>query len=141
MSLRPCRTLPLVLLGLLVLGCTTRRPVVYPDAAVRQAGEAAVQQDIDACLALATEEGLEAKTPTRKTAEGVVVGSVAGAAVGTAVGAVFGNPGRGAGAGAAGGATRGGLWGLIHAREPDPVQRAFVEECLRERGYRPIGWR
>ena len=38
---------------------------------------------------------------------------------------------------AAGGLVR----GLLRWREPDPVERRFVEQCLRERGYQPIGWR
>jgi uncharacterized protein YcfJ len=135
------RALPLLILGLVAVGCAAKRPVVYPDPWVQEAGESAVQQDIDACHALAAEHDLEAASPARQTLGRAAVGSVAGAAIGTAVGAVFGNPGRGAGAGAAGGATRGGLRGLAGSREPDPVERAFVEECLRERGYRPIGWR
>jgi hypothetical protein len=30
--------------------------------------------------------------------------------------------------------------GLFAWREPDPIERAFVQECLGERGYRVIGW-
>jgi len=27
------------------------------------------------------------------------------------------------------------------SRELDPVQRGYVERCLREQGYDPMGWR
>ena len=46
--------------------------------------------------------------------------------------------------GAAGGATAGLLgtmfgW-MFRRSEPDPVYRNFVETCLRDKGYQPIGW-
>jgi hypothetical protein len=43
--------------------------------------------------------------------------------------------------GAATGATAGLLHGLWSGTEPDPVFVNFVERCLREDGYEPIGWR
>lgn len=33
------------------------------------------------------------------------------------------------------------LRGMRASRNPDPIERRFVEECLAERGYKPIGWR
>ena len=30
-------------------------------------------------------------------------------------------------------------WMFQH-QEPDPVYRNFVEKCLRDKGYEPIGW-
>ena len=60
---------------------------------------------------------------------------------GTAIGAVTGNVGRGAAIGAAGGGASGITQGALSAREPDAVYRRYVETCLRERGYDPIGWR
>ena len=73
---------------------------------------------------------------TRRTAEGGVVGGASGAAVG----AIVGNVGRGAAVGAAHGATQGLVRGLFAGNQPSPVYRRFVEHCLRERGYQPIGW-
>jgi len=35
----------------------------------------------------------------------------------------------------------GRLRGLFKAREPSPVYKNFVDRCLRERGYEPIGWK
>ena len=42
---------------------------------------------------------------------------------------------------AAAGAIGGLFRGLFRSREPDPVFRNYVDQCLRERGYQPIGWR
>jgi hypothetical protein len=132
--------LALLVLAVPLLACTPKRPVLYPNAHLREVGAATAQQDIDECLAFSAESGHEREQG--KTVVGSTAGGAAGgAAVGTAVGAVLGNAGRGAGAGAAAGATRGLLRGGRAARNPDPIQRRFVEECLSERGYRPIGWK
>jgi hypothetical protein len=122
------------------LGCAQRRPVLYPNDHLRSVGNEAAARDIDECLVLAHQSGHEQK-PAETVAKNTAGGAVAGAAVGTAVGAVLGNYGRGAGAGAAGGGTRGLLRGMRASRNPDPIERRFVEECLAERGYKPIGWR
>ena len=47
---------------------------------------------------------------------------------------------NGVGAGAKTGGTPGRLESLF-SRAPDPVYAAFVDRCLRERGYEPIGWK
>ena len=82
-------------------------------------------------------EGDKGEELAKKTGKGAAVGG----AVGAAVGAVTGNFGRGTAAGAAGGAAGGMTRGLFEANEPDPVTKRFVERCLRERGYEPIGWK
>ena len=67
-----------------------------------------------------------------------------GAATGAVGGAIAGNPGEGAAIGAASGATAGLLSGVFDswsAREVDPVYANFVDRCLRDRGYEPIGWK
>jgi len=61
-------------------------------------------------------------------------------AIGAAGGAVRGSPGTGAAVGAATGTTAGFLRGLFKAGEPSPVYKNFVNHCLRERGYEPVGW-
>ncbi len=129
-----------VLLALVALACTPKRPVLYPNEHLRQVGSDAAAGEIDECTALAAEGGYQ-QEPGKEVARNTAGGAVAGAAIGTAVGAVLGNPGRGAAAGAAGGGTRGLLRGGRAARNPDPIQKRFVEECLSERGYKPIGWR
>ena len=55
-------------------------------------------------------------------------------------GAVLGRAGRGAAVGAATGATGGFLRGLFKGRQPSQVHKRFVDKCLRDRGYEPLGW-
>ena len=121
------------------LACAAKRPVLYPNERLETVGPAVAQQDIDACLQQAAEAGYESHA-TGEVAGATGVGAAAGAAVGAAVGAVAGGAGRGAAMGAAGGGTGGLIRGLFHSRDLDPVQRRFVEQCLREKGYQVIGW-
>lgn len=125
----------ILLLLLMLAGCATQRPVVYPDPAQPGNPQAATT----ACMQQAEAYGLDyhkgGEIP-RRTAEGAVVGGAGGAVVG----AILGNTGRGAAVGAAHGATHGLFRGLFAGNQPSPVYRRFVEQCLRERGYKPIGW-
>lgn len=125
--------------ALLVLGCAAQRPVLYPNAHLDDVGPTAAERDIAFCTAEA-QRYVEGSGRAAETAGRTATGAATGAVVGGAVGAVLGNPGRGAAAGAAGGGSRGLLRGLFE-RGPDPVERRFVERCLRERGYETIGWR
>jgi hypothetical protein len=56
------------------------------------------------------------------------------------MGAVTGSFGRGVGIGAAGGAAAGLVTGAMKASQPSPLYKAFVNRCLSEKGYDPIGW-
>lgn len=120
--------------------CASKRPVLYPNERLRLVGEAVALREIDECMRLAAEAGLESK-PGEKVVRQTAAGAAVGAVVGTAAGAVTDNTGRGAGVGAAGGAAGGFMRGIFRSREPDPIKKRFVEECLRERGYKVIGWR
>lgn len=136
---------PLCLMIVLVIvvfstGCASKRPVLYPNYRLQEVGQAGAEEDIDDCMQLAVEYGLKSEAG-RKVVGQTAEGAATGAAVGAAVGGVTGYPGRGAAAGAAGGGTRGFVRGVSRSRDLGPVQKRFVEECLRERGYRPIGWR
>ena len=128
-------------LGLFIfLGCAQQRPVLYPNPYLKTLGQERAEADINECVRLATEQGAQGDTGeqvAKNTAEGGAIGGAAGAAVG----AVFGSVGRGAAAGAAGGAAGALTAGLFRSSEPDPVFRGFVDRCLREKGYEPIGWR
>ncbi len=130
----------LILSTALLFGCAQKQPVLYPNAHLNQVGQAAAQNDIDLCLQAAEAAGVgtdRAEEIGRSTAGGALVG----VAVGAATGAVFGNIGRGAAAGALGGAAAGAVRGGLQSGERDPVFRNFVDRCLREKGYDPIGWR
>jgi hypothetical protein len=124
---------------LLVTGCATQRPVLYPNAQYKQAGAAAAQREIDECIRFAEESGVS-HSAGEKVARRSAAGAVVGGAVGAGVGAVRGNIGERAAAGAAGGAAGGAAHGAIQSGEPGSVYKGFVQRCLRERGYEVIGW-
>lgn len=138
MKRKLCVVLILAILSL--FGCAQKRPVLYPNAHLNQVGAEAAQRDIDLCLQAAEAAGVgtdRGEEIGRSTAAGALMG----VAVGAATGAVFGNIGRGAAAGALGGAAAGGVRGGLQSGERDPVFRNFVDRCLRDKGYDPIGWR
>ena len=124
--------------ALLLAACVTQRPVLYPNAHLNSVGKITAQQDIDQCMQLAddyTNTSLE-KRIAKSTAGGATVGGAAGAATG----GVWGSPGRGAAAGAAGGAAAAMTRSILSSGDPQPVYRRFVEKCLQDKGYEPIGW-
>ncbi len=134
------RALALLVAALGVAGCAAKRPVLYPNAIFVEEGQVAGERAIDDCVELAAAYGHEA-TPTQDVAKETAKGSAVGAAVGGAVGAATSRSGPRAAGGAAGGAVLGFFRGLFRSRDPDPIQRRFVEQCLRDWGYQPIGWR
>lgn len=131
------KRLLMVISILFVAGCATG-PVLYPNAHLKKVGEAQAHRDIAACEAQAqayvrSEAGMAA-------AKSTAVGAAGGAVIGGAAGAVTGSFGRGLGVGAATGAAAGLVRGVIQGAEPTPLFKNFVDRCLRERGYEPIGW-
>jgi hypothetical protein len=130
----------LVLSLLFFFGCAQQRPVLYPNPHLKTVGQKRAEADIDDCVRLASEHRAQSDAG-KQVAKDTVEGGSVGGAVGAGVGAVFGSVGRGAAAGAAGGAAGALTRGLFRSSEPDPVFRGFVDRCLREKGYEPIGWR
>ena len=129
-------------IGVLALGlaaCAVKRPVLYPNAHTQQVDDVQVRQEVDECIELAKSHG-HAADPAGRAGTRATGGAAVGAATGAAAGAVLGNAARGAATGAAAGGAHSLLHGLFAWREPDPIERGFVQECLRERGYRVIGW-
>ena len=122
------------------LACAAKQPVLYPNAHLKQVGVEESQIDVEDCMQLA-ETGVGDRNRAAGTAGRSAAGAAGGAAVGAVGGAITGNAGVGAAVGAATGATGGLLSGLWNVRERDPTFMAFVDTCLRERGYQPIGWR
>jgi hypothetical protein len=123
-----------------IAGCAAQRPVLYPNETLEIQGPARAERAIEDCVRLAEAHGVDSN-PGGEVAGRTVKEGAVGGATGAAVGAVLGDAGTGAAAGAAGGASRGLIRGLIGAGEPDPVFREFVDHCLREKGYEPVGWR
>lgn len=140
-------TIALLSLQLIALGCAAQRPVLYPNARLKAVGTSAAQADIDECMRRAEEyvrSGGEAGNTLENAGIGAGTGAAIGAAGGAAGGAVLGRAGAGAAAGAAGGAAAGATRGVVREmfrkRGPSPVYKNFVNRCLHEKGYDPIGW-
>jgi hypothetical protein len=146
MMTRPC-LLAYATASVILFGCASQRPLVYPNEQFKRVGNVAADRDIDACMQRAEQYvasgGRAGEVAERAAVEGGA-GAAVGAAAGAAGGAVLGPAGRGAAAGAAGGAaagiTRGLIHGLTRKQNPSPAYKGFVERCLREKGYDPIGW-
>lgn len=129
----------MILTSFLILGgCASHGPVLYPNAHLKTVGEKQAHRDIDECTrqADAYVKSDAGKTAAKSTAGG----GAAGAVIGGAAGSVTGSLGRGAAVGAATGATIGLVRGVSKASEPSPLHKRFVERCLRDKGYDPIGW-
>lgn len=123
-----------------LIGCAARSqsPVLYPNNHLKNVGENQAQKDIEECSKMA--ETYVKANPGARVVGGTIVGGAGGAVVGGAVGAVTGDLARGAAAGAAGGAAAGLVRGIYKASQPSPVYKAFVNRCLRDKDYEPIGW-
>lgn len=126
--------------GLLVLtACAAKSPVLYPNGHYQHVGEAQAARDIAYCVQLADNAGLESAVGAEVARE-TVLGAGVGAATGAAWEAAKDGAAGTAGASAAASGTAGFLRGLMRSRDPNPIYKNFVEQCLRERGYQPIGW-
>ena len=125
---------------LALVGCANQRPVLYPNAKLKQVGEASARRDVDDCIREAEAYGAKhggGERAARQGAGGAVIGGVTGAVAG-AVGR--GNVAERAVQGAAVGGAAGGTHGAIHSDEPGALHKNFVSRCLRDRGYEVIGW-
>jgi outer membrane lipoprotein SlyB len=135
-----------LLLGL--SACAAQRPVLYPNEQYTRGGPAVAESAVDDCMRRAS-EFMSSSSRNQEAARGVAtetaVGAGAGAAIGAVGGAISGGAGEGAAVGAATGGTAGFLHGMFRICEPggppDPTFAAFVDRCLREKGYEPIGWK
>lgn len=123
-----------------LVGCSSQRPGVYPNAHLQEVGEEQAEKDIVACEELAGDHVSQSRAG-EEVVGNTAVGGAFGAASGAVVGAITGNPAMGAAIGAAVGATQGllrGLWGAANS-EPNPAYQNFVNRCLQEAGYEPTG--
>ena len=126
----------IIAICLLVAGCSVKRPMLYPNTHLNKVGRAQAQLDIDECGRMA--DAYVKSEPGKEVAKDAAKVGTVGAATGTAAGAVWG--GRGAAAGATGGVVAGAMHGIFNSSEPSPVFKNYVDSCLREKGYEPIGW-
>ena len=91
----------LAALVLMAAACGPRRPVVYPDEKVKEAGEEQVRADVEDCLRQAKEAGI-GRSKTGEVAKTTAIGAGTGAAIGAAVGAFGSRRGHRCGPGCGG---------------------------------------
>lgn len=134
--------IPAVVALLLLAACGgSPSPVLYPNAKLNDVGQAQANSDIEACKRMAAAGGANpAEGQGGRAARNTAVGGVSGGAVGAAGGAVLGNAGQGAAFGAATGATAGLMRSIFSSSKPSGAYMNFVDRCLRDKGYEPVGW-
>lgn len=140
----------LILSLALLTGCASRgsrspdaRPVLYPNAAFKQMGEARALEEIDVCMGSASHAGLTPDEKDNAAGRGATKGA---AVVGTA--AAVGSLIRGRGidgvatAGARGAVVGGSVGAVAGAmsEKPNMTYRHFVQRCAAESGLEVIGW-
>lgn len=128
---------------LTLAGCaSSKRPVLYPNHHLDTVGEQQADADISACMRAAEASGANSGKGGELAKDTAKAGAVGGA-TGAVVGAIASNTsaGRGAAIGGAGAATATLVGGAFNSSEPTQVYIRFVEMCLRDKGYQPIGWR
>lgn len=131
---------------LILCSCSTRRPVLYPNAALLSADPQTIEAEIDRCMNLAkTYTGDPNVARAKEMAEESALLSVAGAVTGTAIGAVTGDLGQAAAVGAIAGASGGITRGILDHHDgwdrSTNLYRSFVERCLADKGLDTIGWK
>ena len=126
-------------------GCASmsnEHPVLYPNAAYKTMGEAAARQQLDQCVVLASQSGLQPGDGA--AASGAMRGAAVAGVTGAVGSLVFGRGNlddavkrgaQGAVVGAAGGATAGAM-----SERPNSTYRQFVQRCAAEKGLEVIGW-
>ncbi|QSA96376.1 glycine zipper family protein [Methylococcus sp. EFPC2] len=135
------RTFLACVVALAVAGCASTRPVLYPNERFNAVGAEAAEHDVEICMELAESAGAQpgnssAQDAAARTAGGAAVGAASGAVGGAVVGAA----GSGSAIGAASGATAGLLHWIFSKPTRSPAFENFVNQCLQERGYQPVGW-
>lgn len=129
---------PLLITAVILAGCASQGPVLYPNEHLKSVGEEQAHKDIEECDKLA--DAYVKSDAGKEAAKSTLGGAAAGTIIGGVGGAVVGDLGRGAGVGAATGAAAGLIRGISKASQPSPIYKKFVEKCLRDKGYEPLGW-
>jgi outer membrane lipoprotein SlyB len=132
----------LALIAVLAMtGCASTRPILYPNEHYNTVGKETAERDIENCIELAEAAGADsAGSEAGEAAADTVGGAAVGAASGAVGGAVVGAAGSGSAIGAASGATIGLLHWLFSEPQRSPAFENYVNRCLQERGYQPVGW-
>jgi hypothetical protein len=113
-------TILILLASLTFTGCSsTKKPVLYPNQHLNIVGQQQANADIDDCMRAAEAGGANSGKSEELAKRTAKAGAVGGA----------------------GAATAALVSGAFDSSEPTQVYIRFVEICLREKGYQPIGWR
>lgn len=135
------RNLIVPILVISLAGCAGPKPVLYPNAHYKHVGSDGAEQDIAACREMAEKAGAApGDGRASDQAKHAAVSGGIGAAAGAVGGAVVGAAGSGAAVGAASGVVWGFLGSLFRSPDPGEAYKRFVNRCLAERGYEPVGW-
>ena len=141
--MKPTTGIMILVLILTLVGCSsTKRPVLYPNTHLNRVGQQQADADINACMRAAEASGANANRGEDVAKDTAKAGAV-GASTGAVVGAISSGTsvGRGAAIGGAGAATASLVGGAFDASEPTQIYIRFVDQCLHDKGYQPIGWR
>lgn len=131
----------LILIPILMLGCASSKPILYPNAHYEAVGESTAKDDIVACENAAEAAGAQSPgSSAGNAAKNTAVGAGLGAATGAVGGAIVGSAGTGSLIGAASGATAGLLRWIFTPAKRSPAYTNFVDRCLTEKNYDVIGW-
>ncbi len=130
-----------LVIALAMAGCASTKPVLYPNEQLKTVGSEAAERDIASCMDIAVSSGVNSSgSNVGEAVTSTGIGAVVGAASGAVGGAVVGAAGSGSAIGAASGATAGLLHWIFSKPKRSPVFENFVNKCLVDRGYQPIGW-
>lgn len=132
-----------ILSATLLLACcgcaASKHPVLYPNDHLKQVGQSQAEADIADCQEKAKQYA-SGNVQGREMATDAAKGGAIGAAGGAVGGAIAGSPGEGAAIGAAAGATTSLLGSLFRGAEPSGAYMNWVDRCLQDKGYQPVGW-
>ena len=126
-----------------LMSCAGPEPVFKSNLQLQLYGKDTAEREAAVCGLKAERAGLHHGTNrSGNTGAGIALGLVGGAAVGASTGLIGGPAGVaiGAAAGGAVGAVLGLLAGTYKPLEPQQDYAAFVERCLKEKGYETAGW-
>ncbi|MBS0170805.1 MAG: hypothetical protein JSR62_10670 [Nitrospira sp.] len=132
--------------GLLILtlvACAGPEPILKSTTYLQLHGKDQAEREAAVCGLKAERSGLDHGTNRSGNASaGATLGLIGGAAVGASAGLVGGPTGIaiGAAAGGAVGTVLGLLAGTYKPLQPRQEYAAFVERCLKEKGYETEGW-
>ena len=126
-----------------LMACAGPEPVFRSNLQLQLYGKDTAEREAAVCGLKAERAGLHHGTNRSGNAGGgIALGVIGGAAVGASTGLLGGPTGVaiGAAAGGAVGAVLGLLAGTYKPLEPQQEYAAFVERCLKEKGYETAGW-